>query len=186
MPNTKIQFKDLHCKLTVDVKLDLVPLYPVPVSSRNHTPPDPIQRLDSPLQHPHHLPQPRDMPLLQIPHRPYISPLDQRKEVQTPQRLPIPIQIRQQQEPLIPRRISRTAVQDILLLGPALDDVEDPVQLPRLAVLAHVRPDVGAVDRCRLEDGVEALGRVFLDVAGRAGVDQVELEIGWWWWCGAV
>ena len=95
--------------------------------------------------------------------------------MQAPQRLAIPIEVRQQKKPLILRRLLRTPVEDVFLLGAALYDIEDPVQLACLAVGAHVRSDVVCVDGCGLDDRVQALGRVFLNVARRAGIDEVQL-----------
>ena len=73
--------------------------------------------------------------------------------------------------PLIPQ-------DHILLLRPALEYIEHPVQPPLLALGAHVRADVVAVDRRRLGDHADHLLRVLLDVGVRARPDEVQLEVG--------
>ena len=98
--------------------------------------------------------------------------------MQPRQRLPIPVQIRQEQEAL--SRLSGPAVisnDDVFLLRAALDDVEDPVQASLFAPPLHVRSDVGAVDLGGLCHHAGVLGGIFLDVGVCAGVEEVDLEV---------
>lgn len=94
--------------------------------------------------------------------------------MQTPHRLPIPVQIRQQQEPIF---LPTLPVNNVFLFGAPLDDVEDPVQRSFCALGGDPGADVGDVDGGGLGDDAEGLGGVFLDVFGGAGVDEVELVV---------
>jgi hypothetical protein len=99
--------------------------------------------------------------------------------MQTPHRLPIPIQIRQQQEPLLPV----FAIHDVFLLGPAFDDVEHPIQRALFPLPLHVRTNILCVDVWRLGDQSHALCFVLADVFLRARVDEIEFEV---WRGGAI
>lgn len=71
--------------------------------------------------------EPGDVILLQVPHGPDVAPLDQREEVHPLHRLAVPIEVRQEEEARVRRRVPVAAGDDIFLLGAALEDVEDPV-----------------------------------------------------------
>lgn len=144
------------------IKLDLVLLHALVQAHRR------IQQLLPDVS------QPRDIPLFQIAHAPDIPPLHQPQQMQTPHRLPIPIQIRQQQEPVL---LPRLPVNDVFLLGAPLDDVEDPVQRAFGALRGDPRSNVGGVDGGGLGNDAEGLGGVFFDVFGGARVDQVQFVV---------
>lgn len=121
--------------------------------------------------------QPRDMLLLQIPQTPDIASLHQRQQMQGPHGLPIPVQVRQHEEPIL-GPVAAIPQNDVLLLRATLQNIKHPVQPALLALGAHVRPHVVAVDLRRLGDHADELLRVFLDVLLRAWPDEVEFEIG--------
>jgi len=56
----------------------------------------------------------------------------------------------------------------------ALEDVEDPIKAALVTAAQHVGPDVGGVDGGGFGYEADALGAVFLDMLGCAGVDEVE------------
>lgn len=155
-------------KLTMHIKLQHVPLDALARIK-------PLNHLAEPV---HHAPQPRHMALVQVPHRPNVAALNQGQQVQTANGLAVPVQVGQQQEPLVGGGRSRGAVPHGLLLGAALDDVEDPVEAALVALGLHVGADVGGVDGGGFGHEAHGLGRVFLDVGGRARVDEVDLQIG--------
>ena len=68
---------------------------------------------------------------------------------------------------------------DGVLLGKAVKHVEDPIQSAVEPALVHVGADVALVDFRGFGDPAQALGGVLFDVLGRAGVDEVQFEIGW-------
>lgn len=65
------------------------------------------------------------------------------------------------------------------MLRTAFDDVEDPVQRALFALSRHVRTHILSVNFWGLGHDAEALGFVFVDVFLRAGVDEIQLEVGW-------
>ncbi len=91
--------------------------------------------------------------------------------------LPVPVQIRQEQEAILDVPPPRRAVDDVLHLGLAVDDVPHPLQPALVALLAHVRPHVLRVDGGRLRDDARALPAVLLEVLVRAGIDEVDLQV---------
>ncbi|KAJ6784003.1 hypothetical protein PWT90_07780 [Aphanocladium album] len=109
--------------------------------------------------------------------RPNVPPLHQRQQVQRVQRRPVPVEVRQQQEPLVPGLAQLGPVDYVLDLLAALDDVEDPVEPPLVALALHVRPDLVAVDGGRLRHEPHPLLAVLFHVRLRARVDEVDLEV---------
>lgn len=90
--------------------------------------------------------------------------------------LPVPVQIGEHQERIL-GTVQIIPHNNILLLGPALQNVEHPVQTALFALSLHERSHVLRVDLWRLGDHAELLVGVFLDVLRRAWPDQVELEV---------
>lgn len=120
--------------------------------------------------------QPGDMLLLQVAQAPDISSLHQRQQMQGSHRLPIPIQIRQHQEPIF-RAMPGIPQNHIFLLRPALKNVEHPVQPAFFALGAHVGSYVIAVDFRCLRHHTYGLRRVLLNVLLRTWPDEVDLQV---------
>ncbi|KAL2136738.1 hypothetical protein VTI74DRAFT_1779 [Chaetomium olivicolor] len=154
------------CGLVVHIQLELVRL-----DARIHLRRR-IHKLDL------HVSQPGNMLLAQVTQAPDIAPLDQPQQVQRVDRLAVPVEVRQEQEPLHWVFTVRRPVDDVLGLLAALDDVEGPVQPPPLALRLHEGPHMFVVDLGRLGDVAHALFAVFLDVLLGARPDEVDLEVG--------
>ena len=88
----------------------------------------------------------------------------------------IPVEVRQQEEVIFGLGFFGS-IQHVFLLLPAFENVEDPVQLPLLAILLHVGSDILCVYRGRLEHDAGLLERVLPDMAVLTRIDQVDLEV---------
>ena len=118
------------------------------------------------------------MRFFQIPQAPYIPSLDQRKEVKSIHRLPIPIKVREEEEPIpIFPFCAMFSNDHIFLLCPAFNNVEHPVKSSLLLFLLHKRPDMVDVDLRRLRNHANSLARIFIDVLLCTGPNEVDFQI---------
>lgn len=124
-----------------------------------------------------HVLQPGNMSALQVPQRPDIPPLHQRKQVQRIKRLSIPVEIRQQQKPFIAGFAQLSPVYNVLDLFFALNNVKYPVQSPLLPLLLHIWPYLVPVNLWRLCNKAHTLLAVLVDVSLCAWPDEVNLEV---------
>jgi hypothetical protein len=89
------------------------------------------------------------MLLLEITQTPNVSSLHKSEQMQRAHRFSVPVEIREHQEPII-GALTRVPENHVLLLRPALKDIEDPVQSTFLPLSAHIRPHIVTVDLRRL------------------------------------
>lgn len=107
----------------------------------------------------------------QIAQGPDIPALHEGQEVQGRDCLAVPVQVGKQQEPGVGGQVPRAPQDDVFLLGEAVEDVEDPVETARGALVGDVGEHVGVVDCGCFGHEADALRGVLLDVLGGAGVD---------------
>lgn len=118
------------------------------------------------------------MASLQVPQAPEVPPLHQSEQVKACQGLLVPIEIWCEEKSFIGIRRTGISQQDILLLGTAFDDVEDPIEASLVPHPLHIWSYILLVDLRRLCHHTNSLWRIFFDVLLGARVDQVEFEVG--------
>ena len=128
-----------------------------------------IQDLLSHLLHPIHV------ALFEISQTPKISSLDQRQQMKTRESFLVPIQIRREKKSFLSRgALAWVSEQNVFLLFPTFDDVEDPIQASFVPHPLHVGSYMLLVDRWCLSDHPNGLWGVFRNVPIGAGIDEID------------
>lgn len=118
------------------------------------------------------------MLFLKIAQTPDIPALNQSEQVQTRQRLAVPVQVWQQQVSLIlGSRIVWRAKQNVLLLGASIEDIKHPVQTALIAFGLHVGTNMVGIDVGSLGHIAHRLLGIFLEVLVGAWVYEVDLQV---------
>lgn len=117
------------------------------------------------------------MLLAQVTKRPDILALDEGEEVQSIERLAVPVQVRDEKVALLLVDALGDTEDDVFGFGDAVNDVEHPLKAALIALGCHVWAHLVLVDCSCLGDVADTLLFVFLDMLFGAGVDQVDLQI---------